>query len=192
MGHRRAVAAQRAAGKGHTRRQTRAGIVAAAVPADSCCAPDVRARHLRAQWDDRPRLRKCTGWPAAVPVLALVASSRTAAGMAAPTRLAIRSRTSSGAPEKIRTSDLCLRRATLYPAELRARAALDSRTGRRRQRSRLVRSARAVYNGCQTYRLQGAAHAARHAASRREARRDAGVRQAQPRIRLGGPARPRE
>jgi hypothetical protein len=27
----------------------------------------------------------------------------------------------SGAPETIRTSDLCLRRATLYPAELRAR-----------------------------------------------------------------------
>ena len=26
----------------------------------------------------------------------------------------------SGAPERIRTSDLCLRRATLYPAELRA------------------------------------------------------------------------
>src|SRR5262249_53019003 len=26
-----------------------------------------------------------------------------------------------GAPETIRTSDLCLRRATLYPAELRAR-----------------------------------------------------------------------
>jgi hypothetical protein len=26
-----------------------------------------------------------------------------------------------GAPEKIRTSDLCLRRAALYPAELRAR-----------------------------------------------------------------------
>ena len=28
----------------------------------------------------------------------------------------------NGAPEGIRTSDLCLRRATLYPAELRARA----------------------------------------------------------------------
>jgi hypothetical protein len=27
----------------------------------------------------------------------------------------------SGAPDKIRTSDLCLRRAALYPAELRAR-----------------------------------------------------------------------
>ena len=27
---------------------------------------------------------------------------------------------SGGAPERIRTSDLCLRRATLYPAELRA------------------------------------------------------------------------
>ena len=26
-----------------------------------------------------------------------------------------------GAPERIRTSDLCLRRAALYPAELRAR-----------------------------------------------------------------------
>ena len=26
----------------------------------------------------------------------------------------------NGAPERIRTSDLCLRRATLYPAELRA------------------------------------------------------------------------
>jgi hypothetical protein len=31
---------------------------------------------------------------------------------------------SNGAPERIRTSDLCLRRAALYPAELRARAAL--------------------------------------------------------------------
>jgi hypothetical protein len=27
----------------------------------------------------------------------------------------------TGAPEEIRTPDLCLRRATLYPAELRAR-----------------------------------------------------------------------
>ena len=27
-----------------------------------------------------------------------------------------------GAPERIRTSDLCLRRAALYPAELRARS----------------------------------------------------------------------
>jgi hypothetical protein len=27
----------------------------------------------------------------------------------------------SGAPDRIRTCDLCLRRATLYPAELRAR-----------------------------------------------------------------------
>jgi hypothetical protein len=27
----------------------------------------------------------------------------------------------NGAPERIRTSDLCLRRATLYPAELRVR-----------------------------------------------------------------------
>ncbi len=26
----------------------------------------------------------------------------------------------NGAPERIRTSDLCLRRAALYPAELRA------------------------------------------------------------------------
>ena len=32
-----------------------------------------------------------------------------------------RTRNASGAPERIRTSDLCLRRATLYPAELRAR-----------------------------------------------------------------------
>ena len=30
-----------------------------------------------------------------------------------------------GAPETIRTSDLCLRRATLYPAELRARVSLQ-------------------------------------------------------------------
>jgi hypothetical protein len=29
----------------------------------------------------------------------------------------------SGAPDKIRTCDLCLRRAALYPAELRARVA---------------------------------------------------------------------
>src|SRR5947209_18431866 len=29
--------------------------------------------------------------------------------------------TLTGAPERIRTSDLCLRRAALYPAELRAR-----------------------------------------------------------------------
>src|SRR5262245_66150121 len=31
---------------------------------------------------------------------------------------------SSGAPDKIRTCDLCLRRAALYPAELRARVAV--------------------------------------------------------------------
>ena len=34
----------------------------------------------------------------------------------------------TGAPETIRTSDLCLRRATLYPAELRARALRYSRS----------------------------------------------------------------
>ena len=39
-----------------------------------------------------------------------------------------------GAPERIRTSDLCLRRAALYPAELRARADLDSAQGGARQR----------------------------------------------------------
>src|SRR3954469_14557522 len=40
----------------------------------------------------------------------------------------------TGAPERIRTSDLCLRRAALYPAELRARSVLDS--GRRMERQR--------------------------------------------------------
>src|SRR6202034_3552688 len=35
----------------------------------------------------------------------------------------------TGAPEGIRTSDLCLRRATLYPAELRAREALIAKHG---------------------------------------------------------------
>ena len=39
-----------------------------------------------------------------------------------------------GAPERIRTSDLCLRRAALYPAELRARSVLDSGRGHERQR----------------------------------------------------------
>src|SRR5580698_1468503 len=34
----------------------------------------------------------------------------------------------AGAPEGIRTPDLCLRRAALYPAELRARGGLDSAT----------------------------------------------------------------
>jgi hypothetical protein len=32
---------------------------------------------------------------------------------------------SAGAPDKIRTCDLCLRRAALYPAELRARVAIS-------------------------------------------------------------------
>ena len=40
----------------------------------------------------------------------------------------------SGAPERIRTSDLCLRRAALYPAELRARDNLDSGQAFERQR----------------------------------------------------------
>ena len=40
----------------------------------------------------------------------------------------------TGAPERIRTSDLCLRRAALYPAELRARSVLDSGRGIERQR----------------------------------------------------------
>ena len=43
-----------------------------------------------------------------------------------------------GAPEGIRTSDLCLRRATLYPAELRAREsyiAEPRRTGKLRSNS---------------------------------------------------------
>ena len=40
----------------------------------------------------------------------------------------------SGAPERIRTSDLCLRRAALYPAELRARDHLDSGRAFERQR----------------------------------------------------------
>jgi hypothetical protein len=41
---------------------------------------------------------------------------------------------SDGAPEGIRTPDLCLRRAALYPAELRAREGLDSGTPPTRQR----------------------------------------------------------
>ena len=40
----------------------------------------------------------------------------------------------SGAPETIRTSDLCLRRATLYPAELRAPNPSDRRNQAKRQR----------------------------------------------------------
>src|ERR1700722_1136288 len=40
----------------------------------------------------------------------------------------------TGAPETIRTSDLCLRRATLYPAELRAPVRLNRRKPRQRQR----------------------------------------------------------
>ena len=36
----------------------------------------------------------------------------------------------SGAPERIRTSDLCLRRAALYPAELRVRLAVVAAGGR--------------------------------------------------------------
>ncbi len=35
----------------------------------------------------------------------------------------------AGAPDRIRTCDLCLRRAALYPAELRARAGLYSAPG---------------------------------------------------------------
>ena len=35
----------------------------------------------------------------------------------------------SGAPERIRTSDLCLRRAALYPAELRVRRAAFAASG---------------------------------------------------------------
>src|SRR5665213_2045171 len=40
----------------------------------------------------------------------------------------------TGAPETIRTSDLCLRRATLYPAELRAPVRRNRRNLRQRQR----------------------------------------------------------
>src|ERR1019366_5674230 len=40
----------------------------------------------------------------------------------------------AGAPETIRTSDLCLRRARLYPAELRAPMGLNRPNGRQRQR----------------------------------------------------------
>src|SRR5579862_659636 len=39
----------------------------------------------------------------------------------------------AGAPDTIRTCDLCLRRATLYPAELRVRCASFSRLARHRQ-----------------------------------------------------------
>ena len=39
-----------------------------------------------------------------------------------------------GAPDTIRTCDLCLRRATLYPAELRVRCGSFSRLAVRRQR----------------------------------------------------------
>jgi hypothetical protein len=49
---------------------------------------------------------------------------------------------SGGAPEGIRTPDLCLRRAALYPAELRAQnggwSGLDSETAAIRQRRRLA------------------------------------------------------
>src|SRR5882757_6346731 len=41
----------------------------------------------------------------------------------------------TGAPETIRTSDLCLRRATLYPAELRAPWSFNRRIGLMQQRA---------------------------------------------------------
>src|SRR4030081_3438611 len=43
----------------------------------------------------------------------------------------------AGAPDTIRTCDLCLRRATLYPAELRVRRGSFSRLAGRRQRPNL-------------------------------------------------------
>jgi hypothetical protein len=41
----------------------------------------------------------------------------------------------NGAPDRIRTYDLCLRRAALYPAELRVRA-IFGRSGSRRRSAR--------------------------------------------------------
>ena len=51
-------------------------------------------------------------------------------------RFAARNGTWSGAPDTIRTCDLCLRRATLYPAELRVQWGSFSRLGRDGQRPR--------------------------------------------------------
>src|SRR5262249_21401634 len=52
---------------------------------------------------------------------------------------------SSGAPDRIRTCDLCLRRATLYPAELRApRGAVDSGWPAERQRPKAFAGVAAV------------------------------------------------
>ena len=45
------------------------------------------------------------------------------------TKVSGRFRRRSGAPERIRTSDLCLRRAALYPAELRVRRAVHAAIG---------------------------------------------------------------
>ena len=53
----------------------------------------------------------------------------------AATGVACRSRAEFGAPDRIRTCDLCLRRAALYPAELRVRAAGTGSTHRSGPRS---------------------------------------------------------
>jgi hypothetical protein len=45
----------------------------------------------------------------------------------------LRSPRETGAPDRIRTCDLCLRRAALYPAELRVRAHYFGRSGSRRR-----------------------------------------------------------
>ena len=58
----------------------------------------------------------------------VAASSAKAAGFGVPSSYR------GGAPDTIRTCDLCLRRATLYPAELRVREGSFSRLARGRQR----------------------------------------------------------
>ena len=58
-----------------------------------------------------PQPRRTAAPRASRPIRTWMAGSRKARG--------------DGAPETIRTSDLCLRRATLYPAELRARVSLQ-------------------------------------------------------------------
>jgi hypothetical protein len=85
---------------------------------------DENAKGRRTQRKVRQRSSSCVGWRKASKEIADSAVF--------------------GAPERIRTSDLCLRRATLYPAELRALGAprLDRRSPAQRQRARRRRAAR--------------------------------------------------
>jgi hypothetical protein len=83
---------------------------------------------------EQPKLANCQAIDTRRRTFRQIADSRQCAGALLDRAYRVVKQRKTGAPDTIRTCDLCLRRATLYPAELRVRGGSFSRSAGDRQR----------------------------------------------------------